>query len=129
MSGTYLLGAEVSAEMTRFSLWHAHPDAASMPAAATHTYRSSSYSVGTFLFSGFEMMLADFVEKAKKSNSGFGGVPVTACFALVDDSGDLPWAIGGAQVEAKFGLSSVRVVRCKTSNNGNVEVSTGELFA
>jgi hypothetical protein len=126
---TFLLGAEVSTDMTRFSLWHAHEDAASLPAVATHTYRSSSYSADTFLFSGFEMMLADFVEKAKSACPDFGGVPATACLALVDDPGSLPWAISGAQVEAKFGLSSVRVVRCTTANSGDVECSSGKAFS
>ncbi len=129
MGTTFLLGAEVSTDMTRFSLWHAHEDAASLPAAATHTYRSSGYSVGTFLFSGFEMMLADFVEKAKGACPDFGGVPATACFALVDDPESLPWAISGGQVEVKFGLSGVRVVRCTTANSGDVECSTGESFS
>ena len=129
MGATFLLGAEVSTDMTRFSLWHAHEDAASLPAVATHTYRSSGYSVGTFLFSGFEMMLADFVEKAKSTCPDFAGVPATACFALVDDPGSLPWAISGGQVEAKFGLSSVRVVHCTTANSGDIECSTGELFS
>ena len=129
MGATFLLGAEVSTDMTRFSLWHAHRDASSLPAAATHTYRSSGYSVGTFLFSGFEMMLADFVEKAKSAYPDFGGVPATACFALVDDPGRLPWAISGRQVESKFGLSSVRVVRCTTANSGDVDCSTSESFS
>ena len=122
----FLLGAEVSAEMTRFSLWHAHADAASLPAVATHTYRSSSYVGGTFLYSGLEMMLADFVEKGKSSRADFGGVPAAACFALVDDPRDLPWAVSGGQVEAKFGVSCARVVRCTPGSRGELDVATGK---
>ena len=126
MGATFLLGGEVSTDMVRFSLWHAHEDAASLPAVATNSYRISTYGAGTFLFSGFENMLADFVEKAKSASSAFGGVPATACFALIDTPDSLPWAIRGAAVESKFGLSSVRVVRCTTASNGDVECTTGE---
>ena len=117
----YLLGAEVGSAMMRLSLYRAAEPAG--PAVVTKVYRE--YNVGgTFLFSGFEMMLADFIERGKGSARGFGGVPAAACFCLVDEPSSLPWQVSAAAVESKFGVSAARVVRCAASGGGGMRVAT-----
>ena len=121
MATSFVLGGEVSASMTRFSLYPAEPGGRP---AASHTYRSGTHiAEGTFLFTGFEMMLADFVEKAKGACSAFEGVPAAACFALADEPASLPWAVAARPIEEKFGISKALVVTCEPDAGGGLVVA------
>ena len=112
MAPAVLLGGEVGGLNTRLQLYPGklYPGDDAAGSLFAHVYRTADFaSQSSYLYSGLEMLIADFIEKARLALSVTGfDVPAVCVLAAKGPAPPPLWAgVSGARLQSKFGFGAV----------------------